>query len=122
MIRRPPRSTLFPYTTLFRSEAKDAYTERHTHRVAETARHVGEKMGLSERALDALYRGGIIHDIGKIRVPDAILLKAGPLDSRELERMRRHPVIGEALVRALRPRANPLPILRHHHEDFDCSG
>jgi len=103
-------------------EAKDAYTERHTHRVAESARHIGEKMGLSERALDALYRGGIIHDIGKIGVPDAILLKPGPLDSRELERMRRHPIIGEAIVRPLRSGANLLPIIRHHHENFDGSG
>jgi len=103
-------------------EAKDAYTERHTHRVAETARHVGEKMGLSERALDALYRGGIIHDIGKIGVPDAVLLKPGPLDARELASMRMHPIIGESIVRPLRSGASLLPIIRHHHEHFDGSG
>ena len=103
-------------------EAKDAYTERHTHRVAETARHVGEKMGLSERALDALYRGGIIHDIGKIGVPDAVLLKPGPLDTRELAAMRMHPIIGESIVRPLRSGASLLPIIRHHHERFDGRG
>jgi len=103
-------------------EAKDAYTERHTHRVAETARHVGEKMGLSERALDALYRGGIIHDIGKIGVPDAVLLKPGPLDARELAAMRMHPIIGESIVRPLRSGASLLPIIRHHHEHFDGGG
>ena len=103
-------------------EAKDAYTERHTHRVAETARHVGEKMGLSERALDALYRGGIIHDIGKIGVPDAVLLKPGPLDARELAAMRKHPIIGESIVRPLRSGASLLPIIRHHHEHFDGGG
>ncbi|TME10202.1 MAG: response regulator [Chloroflexi bacterium] len=103
-------------------EAKDAYTERHTHRVAETARHVGEKMGLSERALDALYRGGIIHDIGKIGVPDAVLLKPGPLDARELASMRMHPIIGESIVRPLRSGASLLPIIRHHHEHFDGGG
>ena len=103
-------------------EAKDAYTERHTHRVAETARHVGEKMGLSERALDALYRGGIIHDIGKIGVPDAVLLKPGPLDTRELAAMRMHPIIGESIVRPLRSGASLLPIIRHHHEHFDGGG
>jgi putative two-component system response regulator len=103
-------------------EAKDAYTERHTHRVAETARHIGEKMGLPERALDALYRGGIIHDIGKIGVPDAILLKPGPLDSRELAKMRMHPVIGESIVRPLRSGTNLLPIIRHHHEHYDGGG
>jgi putative two-component system response regulator len=103
-------------------EAKDAYTEKHTHRVAESARHVGMKMGLPERALEALYRGGIIHDIGKIGVPDAILLKPGPLDSYELARMRMHPAIGESIVKPLRSGASLLPIIRHHHENFDGSG
>jgi putative two-component system response regulator len=103
-------------------EAKDAYTERHTHRVAETARHIGEKMGLPERALDALYRGGIIHDIGKIGVPDAILLKPGPLDASELAKMRMHPIIGESIVRPLRSGTNLLPIIRHHHEHYDGGG
>jgi putative two-component system response regulator len=103
-------------------EAKDAYTEKHTHRVAESARFVGMKMGLPERALEALYRGGIIHDIGKIGVPDAILLKPGPLDPYELERMRMHPAIGESIVKPLRSGASLLPIIRHHHENFDGSG
>jgi putative two-component system response regulator len=103
-------------------EAKDAYTERHTHRVAESARHIGMKMGLAERALDALYRGGIIHDIGKIGVPDAILLKQGPLNAEERRRMRMHPVIGESIVKPLRTGANLLPIIRHHHEHFDGTG
>jgi putative two-component system response regulator len=103
-------------------EAKDAYTEKHTHRVAESARHVGMKMGLPERALEALYRGGIIHDIGKIGVPDAILLKPGPLNADELARMRMHPAIGEAIVKPLRSGATLLPIIRHHHENFDGSG
>ena len=103
-------------------EAKDAYTEKHTHRVAESARFIGTKMGLSERALDALYRGGIIHDIGKIGVPDAILLKPGPLDSAELALMRLHPEIGESIVKPLRSAASLLPIIRNHHEHFDGSG
>src|SRR5579859_2160061 len=103
-------------------EAKDAYTEKHTHRVAESARHVGMKMGLPERALDALYRGGIIHDIGKIGIPDAILLKQGPLDAEELHNMRMHPQIGEAIVKPLRSAAALLPIIRHHHEHYDGTG
>jgi putative two-component system response regulator len=103
-------------------EAKDAYTEKHTHRVAESARHIGLKMGLPERAQDALYRGGIIHDIGKIGVPDAILLKPGPLDPEELRLMRKHVIIGESIVRPLRSGANLLPIIRHHHEHYDGTG
>src|SRR4029077_4893014 len=75
-------------------EAKDSYTERHTHRVADSARYLGVRMGLPEADLDALYRGGIIHDIGKIGVPDAVLQKPGPLNAAELVLMRAHPEIG----------------------------
>jgi len=103
-------------------EARDAYTEKHTHRVAESARHVGMKMGLPERALDALYRGGIIHDIGKIGIPDAILLKRGPLNAEELQNMRMHPQIGESIAKPLRSAAALLPIIRHHHEHYDGNG
>jgi putative two-component system response regulator len=103
-------------------EAKDKYTERHTYRVAESARYLGLRMGLPEEDLDALYRGGIIHDIGKIGVPDAVLLKPGPLDSNELVLMRAHPEIGENIVRPLRSGSDLLPIIRHHHEAWDGRG
>src|SRR6267378_2578371 len=103
-------------------EAKDSLTERHTQRVGESARHVGRRLGLPEFALDALYRGGIIHDIGKIGVPDAILLKPGPLDEHELSIMQSHVLIGESIVRPLRSGSSLLPIIRHHHERFDGRG
>jgi putative two-component system response regulator len=103
-------------------EAKDAATEKHTHRVAETARYIGSQLGLPEVALDALYRGGIIHDIGKIGVSESVLLKAGPLDSLELARMRAHPAIGESIVGPLRSGSSLLPIIRHHHERYDGTG
>jgi putative two-component system response regulator len=103
-------------------EAKDLYTGGHTHRVAESARHVGRQLGLPEPALDALYRGGIIHDIGKIGVPDAILLKPGPLNAAELVVMQAHALIGESIVRPLRSGTNLLPIIRNHHEHFEGGG
>jgi putative two-component system response regulator len=103
-------------------EAKDSYTERHTHRVAESARHMGLRLGLAEVELDGLYRGGMIHDIGKIGVDDAILRKPGPLDADELAKMRAHPVIGTNIVRPLRSGSDVLPSIRHHHEWFDGSG
>src|SRR6266568_2308882 len=91
-------------------EAKDSLTERHTNRVAESARYLGLRMGLPEEDLDALYRGGIIHDIGKIGIPDSILLKPGPLNENELMIMRAHPEIGENIVRPLRSGYDLLPI------------
>src|SRR5439155_237521 len=86
-------------------EAKDPYTEAHTQRVADAARAIGSRMSLPMSDLDALYRGGLIHDIGKIGIPDAILLKPGPLDPRELAIMQQHPMIGENIVAPLRSRA-----------------
>jgi putative two-component system response regulator len=103
-------------------EAKDPLTEKHTQRVAESARHLGARWGLPEVALDALYRGGIIHDIGKIGVPDAILLKPGGLDADETARMQSHVVIGENIIRPLHSLSMLLPIIRHHHERFDGRG
>ncbi len=103
-------------------EAKDSFTERHTQRVGEFARHLGRRMGLPDYTLDTLYRGGIIHDIGKIGVPDSILLKPGPLDEHETARMQAHVSIGESIVRPLRSATNLLPIIRHHHERYDGRG
>lgn len=103
-------------------EAKDTLTERHTQRVGESARLLGARLGLPEVALDALYRGGMIHDIGKIGIPDAILLKPGPLDARETAQMQSHVVIGETIVRPLQSASTLLPIIRHHHEHFDGGG
>jgi len=103
-------------------EAKDPYTEAHTQRVAEAAQRVGMRLGLSAADLDALYRGGLIHDIGKIGVPDSILLKPGPLDREEQMRMRMHPIIGENIVAPLHSGTELLPIIRHHHESFDGTG
>ncbi len=103
-------------------EAKDSYTEKHTARVAETARLLGARLGLPQPALDALYRGGLVHDIGKIGVPDAILLKPGPLNAQELAVMRTHPALGESIVKPLRSGTNLLPIIRNHHENFDGTG
>jgi putative two-component system response regulator len=103
-------------------EAKDSLTEKHTQRVGECARLLGARMNLPEADLDALYRGGIIHDIGKIGLPDSILLKPAPLDADEQIRMRTHPIIGESIVRPLRSGNSLLPIIRHHHERYDGTG
>jgi putative two-component system response regulator len=103
-------------------EAKDPYTEAHTQRVADAARAMGVRLGLPAADLDSLYRGGLIHDIGKIGVPDAILLKPGPLNHEEEVTMHLHPLIGENIVSPLRTGACLLPIIRNHHEHFDGTG
>ena len=103
-------------------EAKDPYTEAHTQRVADAARAMGVRLGLPAIDLDSLYRGGLIHDIGKIGVPDAILLKPGPLNREEEVAMHLHPLIGENIVSPLRTGASLLPIIRNHHEHFDGTG
>ena len=103
-------------------EAKDPFTEAHTQRVAESARRLGMSLGLTGPDLDAHYRGGLIHDIGKIGAPDSVLLKPGPLDAKELAAMQLHPSIGANIVAPLRSGTALLPIIRHHHEHFDGHG
>jgi len=104
------------------AEARDPYTVSHAQRVASAALHLGTRLGLREPDLVALYQGGRIHDIGKIGVPDSILLKPGPLNAEEERQMRAHPVIGESIVKPMPSAANLLPIIRNHHERFDGGG
>jgi HD-GYP domain-containing protein (c-di-GMP phosphodiesterase class II) len=104
------------------AEAKDQFTERHPKRVANTSLRLGRRLGLQESDLVALYRGGLVHDIGKIGVPHAILLKPGPLNAEEERLMREHPVIGERMVKPYPSAADFLCIVRHHHERFDGGG
>ena len=103
-------------------EGKDPYTEGHCERLAELSSRLGEFMGLPPAEVNALRRAGIVHDIGKVAVPDAILLKQGPLTPEEQEILRRHPVEGEMICAPLRSFHLVLPIIRHHHEKFDGSG
>jgi putative two-component system response regulator len=103
-------------------EARDPYTSGHCERLAEMSARLGEKLGLAEEDIKALRRAGIVHDIGKVVVPDAILLKPGPLSEGEIEVMRKHPVVGERICAPLRTFQRVLPIIRHHHERHDGSG
>jgi putative two-component system response regulator len=103
-------------------EAKDSLTEAHTERVGMSARRLGEAIGLKEEVLDDLLWGGVIHDIGKIGVPDFILQKKGPLDPDEIILMRQHVLVGEEICRPLRSAHDLLPIIRHHHERWDGKG
>jgi putative two-component system response regulator len=103
-------------------EAKDGTTGDHCDRLSHLAVTLGEKLGLPFVDLEALRRGGILHDIGKVATPDAILLKQGGLTDEEWAVMRQHPTIGAHLCSALRSMRRTVDIIRHHHEKWDGSG
>jgi putative two-component system response regulator len=103
-------------------EAKDPYTEGHCDRLSRYSVALGEKLGLPQDLRVALRRGGLIHDIGKLSVPEHILLKPGPLTPEERKIMEQHTVIGERICAPLRSFRHVLPIIRHHHEKRDGSG
>jgi len=103
-------------------EAKDPYTEGHCERLAEYAVSLGRALGVGEEDLTALRRGGYLHDLGKVAVPEAILLKTGLLTPEERAIMQRHPVVGEEICRPLHSLQAVLLIIRHHHENQDGSG
>jgi putative two-component system response regulator len=103
-------------------ESKDPYTENHCDRLSGYASKLGDSLGLPAEQINALRRAGIVHDIGKVAVPDAILLKPGKLTDEEWKVMREHPVVGERICAPLKSFRLVLPIIRHHHEKLDGSG
>ena len=103
-------------------EARDPNTEGHCQRLAAYATALGVRLGLANEQLLALNRGGFLHDVGKIGIPDAVLLKAGRLSEAEYALMRQHTVIGDKLCSELRMLVDVRPIVRHHHERPDGTG
>lgn len=103
-------------------ESRDPYTEGHCERLAQHAVALGSHLGLPQESLVALRRGGYLHDLGKIAVPDEILKKGADLTPEEWRIMKRHPVTGEAICKPLKSLRLVLPIIRHHHEHSDGSG
>ena len=103
-------------------EARDGNTEGHCHRMANYATALGRALDLGEDDLQALHRGGFLHDIGMLAIPDSVLKKSGPLDPDEFELMKSHTTVGDSLCGNLRSLELVRPIIRHHHERFDGSG
>jgi HD-GYP domain-containing protein (c-di-GMP phosphodiesterase class II) len=103
-------------------EARDAYTDGHCQRLADYAVRLGERLRLPHEDLVTLRRGGYFHDIGKIGIPDSILMKPGALTPEEYARLKAHPVMGERLCGDLRVLHRVRPIVRWHHELLDGSG
>ena len=103
-------------------DKRDPFTSRHSQRVKEIAVDIGREMRVSEAELEALEWGGLLHDVGKIGVPDRVLLKQDRLNREERMIMNAHPVLGEQIIKPVTKLARELPIIRHHHEWYNGSG
>lgn len=103
-------------------DKRDPFTSRHSQRVKEIAVDIGREMRVSEAELEALEWGGLLHDVGKIGVPDQVLLKQDRLTREERMIMNAHPVLGEQIIKPVTKLARELPIIRHHHEWYNGSG
>ena len=109
-------------TLRFTVEAKDSYTRGHSDRVSSYSILIGEKLGLSEQDINTLRIGGLFHDIGKIGVPDSILLKDSKLTDDEYSEIKNHPSIGAHILSNATIFQDVIPIVKHHHERYDGNG
>jgi len=103
-------------------EAKDPYTRGHSERVAEISRKIALEMGMPKKEADDLHQAGLMHDIGKIGVPDIILQKRGPLNRKEFSLVKLHPLIGKQILSPAKFLSRLIPGVYHHHERFDGKG
>jgi putative nucleotidyltransferase with HDIG domain len=103
-------------------DAVSPWTAGHSERVTRVGLVLGQRLGLAPELLDQLHRGGLLHDVGKIGVPSAILDKPGKLSDEEFATIRAHPVIGARILEPIQAYEDVIPIVRHHHERFDGSG
>src|SRR3954454_10982325 len=103
-------------------DAKDAYTCGHSERVALVSRHLALQMGLGDRDVEQIYMAGLLHDVGKIGVPEAVLQKAGKLTNEEFEQIKRHPAIGARILQDVKQIREIIPGVLHHHERYDGKG
>jgi len=103
-------------------EAKDLLTGDHCDRLIRLSQAFGKYLGLDDKQIRTLERASILHDVGKIGIPDSILLKPGKLTADEWEIMRQHPVLGEEICHPLRSLSDVCPIVRHHHEKWNGTG
>jgi putative two-component system response regulator len=110
------------YTFARAVEAKSPFTHGHSDRVAGYSLALAERVGLSKDDRQLLRRGALLHDLGKISIPDAILNKTGPLTDAEYEVIKQHPMQGVKMVEALQSLADAIPMIRWHHERLDGSG
>jgi len=110
------------FTLALALEAKDPYTKGHSERVAALALSLARRTGLSSEAQQKVHKAGILHDIGKIGVREAILNKNSDLDADEYDDIAKHPAIGANICEPLKSLADIIPMIRYHHERFDGKG
>jgi HD-GYP domain-containing protein (c-di-GMP phosphodiesterase class II) len=103
-------------------DAKDAYTCGHSERVALLSRHLAQNAGLSEHEVERIYMAGLLHDVGKIGVPEAVLQKTGKLTPEEFDQMKKHPEIGARILHDIKQIKDIIPGVLHHHERYDGKG
>jgi putative nucleotidyltransferase with HDIG domain len=103
-------------------DARDPYTAGHSERVAEISLQIGNALGLRKVQLDKIEMSALFHDIGKLGVPDNVLLKPGKLTKDEFQKIKEHPSIGVSILKNIDFLAETLPIILHHHEKYDGSG
>lgn len=103
-------------------DAKDVYTAGHSQRVAEISTYIAYELGLSQKEIDTIHYGALLHDIGKIGVPETILNKKGRLTDEEFYAIQKHPVIGTNILRSIDFLEDALNIVRFHHERYDGTG
>jgi putative nucleotidyltransferase with HDIG domain len=103
-------------------EARDPYARGHSSRVTVFAQAMAKRIGLDKERLSVLRLGGLLHDVGKLAVPSAVLLKRGPLTDVEFDQVRRHPAAGVRMLRSLGAPREILPCVLHHHERWDGAG
>jgi len=103
-------------------EARDPYARGHSSRVTVFCRAIAKRIGVENERLPVLRLGALLHDVGKLSVPPAVLLKNGPLTEAEFEHVRRHPAAGVRMLRSLGAPREILPSVLHHHERWDGTG
>jgi HD-GYP domain-containing protein (c-di-GMP phosphodiesterase class II) len=103
-------------------EARDTYSRGHSDRVAKYAMMVAHTMSLEEKTMIMIQDAAELHDVGKIGIEDELLRKIGMLDEEEMKIMRKHPVIGESIVKPIHSLSNLCDVIRHHHEFLDGTG
>ncbi len=103
-------------------DARDSYTHSHSQEVTDYAVSIAREMGLSVKEIETIRDAGVLHDIGKIGIPDSVLLKPGRLTDEEYEMIKKHPEIGKSILEPVKCLAEKIPLIYHHHERIDGKG